>query len=199
MGDSITYRWVLTEPEQHPAGVRVGRGISAQVSSQTLLRFRQHVVNLRPSVVHIMVGTNHFAGNQGPTSYDLIQNNMQTMVDLAEANGIVLIVGSSPPVATFDIRPARSPAPQVIRMGEWLRACSRDRGLVFADYHQALTTTDGAMRPELTVDGIHPNPAGYALMDLIAERAIQEALRKTPRGPRWNLRQLALRQKALGL
>jgi lysophospholipase L1-like esterase len=36
----------------------------------------------------------------------------------------------------------------------------------------------GMLKPELTSDCLHPNDAGYAVMQPLAERAIAEALRK---------------------
>jgi lysophospholipase L1-like esterase len=49
--------------------------------------------------------------------------------------------------------------------------------LVFADYHTALADPAGAMKPGLSNDGVHPNAAGYAVMEPIARAAIAEAER----------------------
>ena len=50
-------------------------------------------------------------------------------------------------------------------------------GAVYLDYFTALA--DGrSFKRELTVDGLIPNAAGYAVMAPLAERAIAEALKK---------------------
>ncbi|MDH3796569.1 MAG: GDSL-type esterase/lipase family protein, partial [Flavobacteriaceae bacterium] len=66
MGNSITIGWKDADPEyfeQHPY---VNRGISGQTTPQMLLRFRQDVIELKPSAVVILAGTNDIAGNTGP-------------------------------------------------------------------------------------------------------------------------------------
>ena len=36
-------------------------------------------------------------------------------------------------------------------------------GLVYLDYYSAMADANGALRPELTKDGVHPNRAGYLI------------------------------------
>lgn len=180
IGDSITEGWVGADPGLFAQGF-LGRGISGQASPQLLARFWQDVVALHPRVVHIMAGTNDIAGNLGPTTPGAYQNAVRAMVDIAQANGIVVIIGSILPTARFDWAPQHQPAPWVARLNGWLKEFAASKGLVYADYHAALAGPGGELRTEYGPDGVHPNAAGYAVMRPIAERAIAEAERMAGR------------------
>ena len=174
IGDSITEFWFPTAPALFAGGI-VDRGISGQTCVQIAARFYQDVVRLRPHVVHIMCGTNDIAGNTGPTSPDDFANAILAMTDLARANGIAVVIGAILPAGAFGWREGYRPASEIIALNGWLRALAEQRGLAFADYHTALATADGAMKPGLSSDGVHPNAAGYALMEPIARAAIAQA------------------------
>src|SRR5690242_13573498 len=121
MGDSITENWALDDPAFFDHGI-LGRGISGQTSAQMLVRFRSDVVALRPRTVHILAGTNDIAGNTGPTSAQDYENNMMSMVEIAQANHIRVILGSIPPAASFNWRPEVAPKPWIRQLNAWLRA-----------------------------------------------------------------------------
>ncbi|THD61274.1 GDSL-type esterase/lipase family protein [Phenylobacterium sp.] len=182
MGDSITENWRHLDPAFFTQG-RVGRGVSGQTTPQMVARFYQDVVALRPRVVHIMAGTNDIAGNTGPTSEEAFENNIAAMVDLARVNGIAVVLASIPPTDRFSWRPALKPGPEVVALNKWLAAYAQRRGLVFVDYTPVLATPTGAMRPELTGDGVHPKKAGYDLIEPLALRAIAQAERGTAARP----------------
>lgn len=170
MGDSITQGW----REQRPAFFegRAGRGISGQTTPQMLLRFQADVVALKPAAVHIMAGTNDLAGNTGPNSAEDYRNNIRAMVTLAKANGIKVILASIPPAAGFAWKPALKPTPLIAELNAWLKSYAEAEGQAFLDYHTALATPEGALRPDLTFDGVHPNHAGYQVMAPLARKAL---------------------------
>jgi lysophospholipase L1-like esterase len=176
IGDSITEWWLPTAPALFAPGV-IDRGISGQTSGQMLVRFYQDVVRLHPRVVHILGGTNDIAGNGGPTSPDEYANAVLAMVDMARANGIAVVLGAIPPAGAFGWRTGFRPAAQIVAINIWLRALAQQRGLAFADYHSAMAGPDGAMKPGLSSDGVHPNAAGYAVMLPIARAALDQAER----------------------
>lgn len=176
MGDSITEIWLARDPAMFTPG-RIDRGISGQTTPQMLLRFWQDVVALKPKVVHIMAGTNDLAGNTGPNSPEGYRNNIRAMVDLARANRIAVILGSIPPAARFGWQPAVEPVRRIAELNAWLKAYAAERHLVYADYHVVLATPEGAIKPELSPDGVHPNAAGYKLMRPVAEAAVKAALK----------------------
>lgn len=170
-GDSITENWPLGDPELFGAVV-VGRGIGGQTSAQMLVRFRSDVIDLAPRVVHIIAGTNDIAGNKGPTAERDFQANIQSMVELARAHRIRVVLGAIPPSRRFFWKPQVEPAPRIARLNVWLADYARREGLVFLDYHAALADHEGAMRAGLTLDGVHPNQDGYAAMHDLAATAL---------------------------
>ena len=61
-----------------------------------LLRFRQDVVQLEADIVVILAGTNDIAGNTGPMTLEMIFDNIVSMAEIAQANGIKVILCSVP-------------------------------------------------------------------------------------------------------
>jgi lysophospholipase L1-like esterase len=176
VGDSITELWKVAHPEFFGESF-VDRGVSGQTTGQMLVRFRQDVIALKPAVVHILAGTNDFAGNGGPTSLDAIRNNIVSMVELAIANDIRVVLGSVPPAGTFPWRPTvLEPAQHIVEINEWLRRFAREKNLIYVDYHEPLADERDAMKQTFSNDGVHPNRDGYSVMEPLARRAIEQAL-----------------------
>jgi lysophospholipase L1-like esterase len=176
MGDSITELWKVAHPEFFGENY-IDRGVSGQTTAQMLVRFRQDVIALKPVVVHLLAGTNDFAGNGGPTTLEAIKNNIASMVDLATANDIHVVLGSVPPAGMFPWRPTvLEPAQHIVEMNEWLRRFAHERNLIYVDYHEPLADERDAMKQTFSNDGVHPNRDGYAVMEPLARRAIEQAL-----------------------
>ncbi|WP_217705499.1 SGNH/GDSL hydrolase family protein [Peristeroidobacter soli] len=171
IGDSITENWLLADPKFFEQGV-VNRGIGGQTTPQLLVRFRADVVALKPTVVHIMAGTNDVAGNTGPTTAQDVKNNILSMVELARANGIRVVLGSIPPTASFNWRPQIDPVPAIRALNTWLREYAAQNRLEYIDYHAALAGAAGELKPELGNDGVHPNRAGYRIMQQLAKEKL---------------------------
>lgn len=177
IGDSITEAWLTKQPDFF-ADDRIDRGISGQTTTQMLARFRADVIALRPRVVHIMAGTNDIAGNIGATSLDTIEGNIRTMIDLAEAHGIAVVIGSVLPARQFNWRPEIVPIEPIAALNARLRALAAERKLVFADYYAALDDGEHGLAKLHAEDGVHPTAAGYTVMRPIAERALASAARR---------------------
>ena len=137
MGDSITDGWIRQAPEFFQAKPYLDRGISGQTSPQMLVRFRQDVVNLHPKVVVILAGTNDIAGNTGPETPEMIQDNLVSMVDLARANGIRVVLASITPSDDFWWNPGTKPAPRIAEMNTWIKGYAAQHKLVYLDYYSA--------------------------------------------------------------
>jgi acyl-CoA thioesterase-1 len=174
-GDSITELWEAADPALF-ANDRVSRGISGQTTAQMVGRFQHDVVALRPRVVHIMAGTNDIAGNTGPTTLPWIQANIRSMVELAKAHRIGVVLAAVPPAAHFNWRPSVQPAGQTGALNAWIEAYAESEKLVFVDYGTVLDDGRQGIKAELSADGVHPNPAAYERMRPLAETAIREAL-----------------------
>ena len=174
-GDSITELWKMQDPGAF-SGEVLDRGVSGQTTAQMLIRYREDVINLHPRVVHIMAGTNDIAGNTGPTSIAWIENNIKTMVEQAKANHIRVVLASIPPAARFSWAPTLKPIESIRTVNAWLAAYAREQGLVYVDYHRALNDGQEGFKAAWTVDGVHPNAAGYAVMDPLAKQAVRQAM-----------------------
>ena len=174
MGDSITENWLLGDPGLFGDDF-VNRGIGGQTSPQMLLRFRADVVDLHPAWVHILAGTNDVAGNTGPNTPQDFRNNVMSMVELAQASGIQVLLGSIPPSAGFYWAPAMQPAPQIRALNSWMQQYAAEQKLVYVDYHAALAGQDGGLPEALGNDGVHPNRDGYVIMRSVLEKALQTA------------------------
>ena len=175
LGDSLTQSWELAGLGLDEVEL-LNRGISGQTTPQMLVRFRQDVVDLKPAVVHILAGTNDLAGNTGPTTLKDIENNLSSMVEIAEANHIRIVLASVLPARDFPWRPGLQPAPRVVALNDWIRTYARRHRLVYADYYSALVDSQGGFKSELADDGVHPNRAGYAVMSPIARESIRRTL-----------------------
>lgn len=175
MGDSITENWAGMVPEFFGES-RIGRGISGQTTPQMLARFRPDVIDLKPAVVQIMAGTNDIAGNTGPMTPEQTQGNIRSMVELAHAHGIRVILASIPPADRFPWKPGADTGRMIASMNAWLKAYAARAGCVYADYWTALKGDGLGMREGLSSDHVHPTKAGYAIMAPVAERAIAQAL-----------------------
>jgi lysophospholipase L1-like esterase len=175
MGDSITDNWINLDKTMFVDGL-VDRGISGQTTPQMLVRFREDVLALKPGAVHIMAATNDLAGATGASTMEIVEGNIQTMAELARAHGIKVIIASTPPAAAFPWSPGKQPSAQIVALNRRLRGYAAQNHFTFVDYHAALATPAGAMKPGLSSDGVHPTAAGYAIMKPLALAAIRQTL-----------------------
>jgi len=176
-GDSITEGWGPTGSQRFfPGKPYVNRGISGQTTAQMLLRFRQDVLDLQPSAVVILAGTNDIAGNTGPATQQMIEDNLHSMVELAKAHGIRVVLASVLPVSEYPWRPGAQPAGKVRALNAALRRYAEQQDVVYLDYYAAMANAEGGLDRELAEDGVHPTAAGYARMVPLAEQAIARAL-----------------------
>ena len=174
MGDSITQGSHLDE--SFPGKPYINRGISGQTTPQMLVRFRQDVVNLEPKVVVLLAGTNDIAGNTGPETLEQIEDNLKSMADLASTNGIKVVMCSVLPAYNYPWQPGMEPAPKIDAINTWMKAYAAEKGYVYVDYHSAMKDARDGLPPNLSKDGVHPLPAGFAIMSKLVEAGIEKAL-----------------------
>ena len=178
MGDSITDAWGKHFDKYFPGKPYVGRGISGQTTPQMLVRFRADVIALAPKVVVILAGTNDVAGNTGPETPEMIEDNFASMVDLAKANGIRVVLCSIIPVFDYPWKPGLEPAQKIVDLNKWLKEYAARSGSVYVDYFAAMVDEKQGCKTELCYDGVHPTEAGYAVMAPLVEKGIADALVK---------------------
>ena len=181
MGNSIMDSWAPRFPAMFPGKPYIGRGISGQTTPQMLVRFRQDVIALTPRVVVILAGTNDIAGNTGPSTIEMIEDNLASMAELATANGIRVVLCSVLPVFDYPWKPGLEPAPKIIALNRWMRTYAAEHGAVYVDFHGALADERQGMKKELATDGVHPNDAGYLVMAPLVEQGIAATLKSAPK------------------
>ncbi len=167
MGNSITELWNDLDPDFFKENNFLSRGISGQVSSQMLLRFREDVIDLHPKRVVILAGTNDIAQNQGYISLDRILGNIKSMTELAEAHGIEVMLCSVLPANQFPWRKKLTPADEIIKLNHAIREYAQKTNHRYIDYYSVLKNSAKGMKSEYSKDGVHPNTSGYAVMEKI--------------------------------
>lgn len=178
MGDSITDFWINNDPAFFAGKPYYNRGISGQTTTQMLVRFRDDVINLKPAVVVILAGINDIAENNGPIKLEAVFGNIQSMAILAKAAGIKVVLSSVLPAFDFPWRPGMEPAPKVISLNAMIKDYADKNHIVYLDYFSAMADDRQGLPKSLSGDGVHPNLAGYKVMEPLAEKAITEALKR---------------------
>ena len=176
LGDSITDGWKLAQ--YFPGKPYVNRGISGQTTPQMLVRMFPDVIALKPAALLVYAGTNDIAGNTGPSTLTMIEDNLQAITELAQAHGIKVILCSVTPVSDYTARKQtlQRPPADILKLNSWMREYAARANAVFADYHAALVDETGMLKDGYSGDGLHPNDKGYALLAPFAEAAIAKAL-----------------------
>jgi|TARA_B110000014_G_C19942711_1_gene487783 lysophospholipase L1-like esterase len=180
MGNSITEGWVIMHPQFFKNKGYINRGIGGQTTPQMLLRFRQDVLNLNPKVVVILAGTNDIAGNTGYTSEEDILGNIKSMAEIANSNGIKVIISSILPAIEYLWKPGLDPATKIIKINKELKLFSDKNGFIYLDYYSEMVDDKGGLKvPDYTSanDLVHPNLNGYLVMEKLVEDAINKALK----------------------
>jgi len=175
MGDSITIGWHLDQ--SFPGKPYINRGISGQTTPQMVLRFHQDVIALKPKVVIILAGINDIAGNTGPMTVEQTEDNLAAMAEMAKANHIKVVLCAVLPAFDFPWRPGQTPIPSELAVNAWIQAYAAANGHQFVDYYTAMKDERGGLPASLSHDGVHPLPAGYAVMAPLAEAGIEAALK----------------------
>lgn len=176
MGNSITIGWLKKVPEFFDGKPYVNRGISGQTTPQMLLRFRQDVIALQPKVVVILAGTNDIAGNTGPTTLEMIVDNMKSMAELAKAHNIKVILSSTLPAYDYPWRPGLEPSGKIIALNKMLRSYAEKDGHIYLDYFSVMVDERNGLPKKYAHDEVHPTKLGYQVMAPLAEAAIKKAL-----------------------
>jgi Lysophospholipase L1 and related esterases len=130
----------------------------------------------------ILAGTNDIAGNTGPSTLEMIEDNLASMTEIARANRIAVVLCSVLPVYDYPWRPGLTPAPKIIALNDWIRRYAAKAGAVYVDYHGAMKDARDGLPPELAKDGVHPTEAGYRIMAKLVAAGIARAERRPVRG-----------------
>lgn len=190
MGDSITEFW--SNPQYgafFPGKPYINRGIKAQTTPQMLLRLRADVINLAPKVMVLLAGANDIGSNTGPMTLSQTQDNIMSMVELAAAHSIKVILCSVLPTSNYHFDGKDPRGPQTVKrplekiraLNGWLKSYCEQKGYLYVDYFSSMVDSKGMLRFDLSEDDVHPNARGYAIMVPLVEAAISQALKHQSR------------------
>lgn len=178
IGNSITDGWPNAHPDFFKSNNYVGRGISGQTSPQLLSRFRQDVLNLKPVAVLINIGTNDVAQNTGPYNEEFTLGNIISMAELADANGIKVILSSVTPAGEYPWRKEIKDVPQkIMSLNAKIKAYAKEKGFSYIDYFSVMCDENNALKSNLGSDGVHPNEEGYKIMEATAKKVIDKVIK----------------------
>jgi len=191
MGDSITDFWKLAE--YFPGKPYVNRGISGQTTPQMLVRMYPDVIVLKPAAMVVLAGINDISQNTGPATAEMVQHNIMAMTDIAQHNGIEVILCSILPISDYaflkqqasgQVNPymnipvtATHPPEDILKLNAWMKDYASRVNAIYVDYFGALVDEKGFLKENCSEDGIHPNAEGYRIMTKIVEGAIEKALK----------------------
>lgn len=197
MGDSITDGWRLEE--YFPGKPFVNRGISGQVTSQMLVRMYPDVIDLKPAAMVVLAGTNDIARNNGPSTAEMIEENIMAMTELAQRHGIKVLLCSVLPVSDYPYlaqQSGRGPQPpagagrggrgpimrqrmtvgrppeDILKINAWMKSYAAQVDAIYVDYFSALVDEKGWLKDGIANDGLHPTADGYKIMAPIVSAAI---------------------------
>jgi lysophospholipase L1-like esterase len=170
--------WEDADREYFAGNGFIASGVEGETSAQLLQRFDRDVKYARPGAVLILVGTNDVAENAGPVSDQRIIENLKRLAEKAKREGIQPVISSVPPAGGFWWNEKLHPAQRIAALNLKIRSWAEGEGYVYADFWTALALPDGRIVPYYATDGVHPNAAGYRVMEPIAKAVIERALRK---------------------
>jgi lysophospholipase L1-like esterase len=178
MGDSITEFWQPSYPDFYTQNGFINRGISGQTTPQMLLRFRSDVIELQPEAVVILAGINDIAENTGPISLEATMGNIISMVELAKANNIKVVLCSVLPANVFWWNANILPADKVIALNNLIKGYAKKNSITYIDYYSPMVDSQKGLDKKWADDGVHPNAAGYKLMEPLLIKAVGNAVKK---------------------
>lgn len=198
MGDSITDFWKMDE--YFSGKPYVNRGISGQTTPQMLVRMYPDVIDLKPAAMVVLAGINDVSRNTGPSTAEMIEQNIMAMTELAQHHGIKVILCSLLPVSDYPYLKQQSepqpvatgqgrgpfprikmteghPPADILKLNAWMKDYAARANAIYADYFTAFVDEKGWLKDGYSADGLHPNADGYKIMAPIAAAAIQKASR----------------------
>lgn len=172
LGDSIFEGWSVARPDFFSGKPYFNRGISGQVTAQMLLRFQEDVVNLKPDVLVLKAGINDIAENAGAYDQQKTLNNIKSIVQLAKASKIKVVLCSVLPANRFVWRPSLTPADKVIDLNAALQEFAKLENVLYLDLYTAVVDDQKGMKAIYANDGVHPTVEGYKVLEPMVEQAI---------------------------
>jgi lysophospholipase L1-like esterase len=154
LGDSIS-QWYPIE-QLTTNRFWLNQGISGDTTAGVLKRLAAFD-QTRPDVIHVMAGVNDL--KTGATDAEILTNLQQIMQALRRSHPQAKIVIHS----ILPTRWAAISSDRTTYLNQQIALLTQQEGASFLDLQPYFSDQDGTLRPELTTDGLHLNPMGYAV------------------------------------
>lgn len=141
------------------------RGISGDTSDKMLARLYDNALNINPSHIVILIGTNDIAKG---INNDIIYDNISQSIDLIKEKcpSAKIILQSVYPVNYSMSMQSRSMVGSrknstIDSLNARLRELSAEKNIAWVDLKPTLIDANGNFKEEYTYDGLHPNAVGF--------------------------------------
>ncbi len=164
IGDSI----IELYPEEMlgQTDVRVyNRGISGDCSDRMLERLDSNALNISPSQIFILVGTNDLSRG---ISADTVADNISKAIDRCIVAGVKDIVISSLLPVNKDVSSKMVGSRnnrQINDLNAKIAKLCEEKNVIYLDVNPVVADENGNFDRKYTYDGLHPNANGYALIN----------------------------------
>ena len=173
IGDSITERWSINDPDFFKNNNFINRGIGGQTTPQMLIRFKQDAIHLNPKMIIVNGGTNDLAENTGPSFPNMIVDNITSMAEICLKNRIAIALSSITPVYSYPWNEKVTDVPEKISLvNSLLKKYSSQNNILFIDYYSAMVDDKKGLMSAYGVDGVHPTKEGYEVMASVLKDTI---------------------------
>jgi lysophospholipase L1-like esterase len=106
----------------------------------------------------------------------MVMDNLKSMSEIASENDIKVILASVLPAFDYPWNPGLNSNIKIPKLNEMIKNYCKVNSITYLDYFSGMTDGNNGLKPELTYDGVHPNIAGYKVMQPLVEDAISKAL-----------------------
>jgi lysophospholipase L1-like esterase len=154
----------------------INRGISGNRISQVLERLDTAIDS--PAAVSLLIGTNDLATGNESRDVDAIADRFRHLI-----HKITERAPNSPIIINSVLPRRKKYADRIRALNERFQMMSDETGAAYLDLWPLLATTDGAIRPELTTDGLHLNAAGYRVWTGALKPILDSSLQQKKRNP----------------
>lgn len=171
-GDSISE--ILNHTELYADYVKesgkvvYNRGISGDTSDKLLERFEKNVLNIEPSNIVLLIGTNDFA--YGMSIDDTVRNIDAILGMIAEkCSDANVVLQAVYPINDKMSKQGKRTNRGILQLNKRIEQLADKYKVTYVDFTDVLSDEDGRLKKKYTYDGLHPTVFGF---EMVAERII---------------------------